>query len=225
MCFPNEIDDYEGIEGVMPSNDYVKEVLKMIISQPKPDSALSDFCVLALRDDEDAPPAPTDDAIADDVIIDIASLDILGYVVGESDSLGPPLSFDILSRFVSCSNDILAFSSMDLSIFEHFLPLLLMILMRVHLIHPQHRFMIFIMSLCNLILMKITGLTPIIAFVAPLFGPTRLGGPNRIRDALIPINCSTPFRSNPIGESEPDLGCSDTTKCNTHFFFFKSVAT
>ena len=66
--------------------------------------------MLALRDDEDAPPTPTVDVIMDDVIIDI---------VGESDSMCPPLSFDILSGFVSRSNDVLAFSSMDLSIFEY----------------------------------------------------------------------------------------------------------
>ena len=92
----------------------------MVISQPEPDSALSYFCVLALRDDEDASPTLDDDAITDDVIIDIASPDILGHVVGESDYMGPPLSFDILLRFVSHLDDVLAFSSMDLSIFEYF---------------------------------------------------------------------------------------------------------
>ena len=75
--------------------------------------------MLALRDDEDASPAPDDDAIMDDVIVDIASLDILGYVVGEYDSVGPLLSFDILSGFVFRLDDVLAFSSMDLSIFEY----------------------------------------------------------------------------------------------------------
>ena len=75
--------------------------------------------MLALRDDEDAPLTPAVDAIMDDVIVDIASLDILGHVVGESNSVGLPLSFDILSGFVSCSDDVLAFSSMDLSIFEY----------------------------------------------------------------------------------------------------------
>ena len=91
----------------------------MAISQPEPDSALSYFRVLALRDDEDAPPTPNDDAITDDVIVDIESPDILGHVVGESDSMDLPLSFDVLSGFVSRSDDVLAFSSMDLSIFEY----------------------------------------------------------------------------------------------------------
>ena len=29
-------------------------------------------------------------------------------------------------------------------------------------------------------------------YVAPLFGPTRLAGPNRIQNALIPLKCSDP---------------------------------
>ena len=119
MCFPDEIADYGGIDGVMSSDDYDEELLRMVISQPEPDSALSDFHVLALRDDEDASLAPDDGAITGDVIVDIASPDILGHVVGESDAVDPPLSFDVLSGFVSRSDDVLAFSSMDLSIFEY----------------------------------------------------------------------------------------------------------
>ena len=90
----------------------------MVISQPEPDSTLSYFRVLALRDDEDAPPASNDDAITDDVTVDIASPNILGHVVGESDSVGPPLSFDILLVFISHSDDVLAFFIYG---FEHFL--------------------------------------------------------------------------------------------------------
>ena len=75
--------------------------------------------MLALRDDEDAPLAPDDDAITGDVIVDIASPDILGHVVGESDVMDPPLFFYVLSGFVSRFNDVLVFSSIDLSIFEY----------------------------------------------------------------------------------------------------------
>ena len=116
MCFPDKIVDYEGIDGVMSSGDYVEELLQMVINQPKPDSAVSDFCVLALRYDEATPVA---DAIMDDVIVDITSLDILGHVMGESDYMGPPISFDILPGFVSRSDNVLDFSFMDLSIFEY----------------------------------------------------------------------------------------------------------
>ena len=75
--------------------------------------------MLALRDDEDTPPPSDDDAITNEGIVDIASPDILGHVVGEFRSVDTPLSFDVLSGFVSCSDDVLAFSSMDLSIFEY----------------------------------------------------------------------------------------------------------
>ena len=91
----------------------------MVISQPEPDSTRSYFHVLASRDDEDAPLAPDDDAITGDVIVDIASSDILGHVVKESAAVVPPLSFDVLSGFVSRSDDVLAFPFMDLSIFEY----------------------------------------------------------------------------------------------------------
>ena len=73
--------------------------------------------MLALRDDEDASLAPDDDAITGDVIVDIASPDILGHVVGESDVMDPPLFFYVLSGFVSRFDDVLVFSSIDLSIF------------------------------------------------------------------------------------------------------------
>ena len=119
MCFPNEIANYGGIDGVMLSDDYDEELLRMVISKPEPDSTLSYFRVLALREDEDAPLASDDDAITDDVIVDIASPDILEHVMGEFDAVDPPLSFDVLSGFVSRFDDVLAFSSMDLSIFEY----------------------------------------------------------------------------------------------------------
>ena len=93
MCFTDEIANYEGFFGVMLSSDYVEDLLQILINQPELDSALGDFCVLALRDDEDAPLAPVADVIMDDVIGDIASLDILGHVLGEFDTMGPPPFF------------------------------------------------------------------------------------------------------------------------------------
>ena len=79
MCFLDEIVDYGDIDGVMSSDDYDEELLRTVI-------------VLDLRDDEDAPLAPEDDAITGDVIVDIASPDILGHVVGESDAMDPLIS-------------------------------------------------------------------------------------------------------------------------------------
>ena len=45
----------------------------------------------------------------------VVSRDILGHVVGEFDSLDPPLSFDILLGILLRSDEALAFSFMDLS--------------------------------------------------------------------------------------------------------------
>ena len=43
--------------------------------------------------------------------------DTFGFIEGASDFVDPPLSFDILSGFISCSDDVYDSSSMDLSIF------------------------------------------------------------------------------------------------------------
>ena len=119
-----------------------------------------DFCVLALGDDEDAPLAPVAD-VTMDVITDIISPDILGHVVRESDSMDPPLSFDILSRFISRSDDVLAFSSMDLSVFEYSF---VSFIDDIDVCAPHcHIFMILMMSLCIMIWMKVINLTSIIS--------------------------------------------------------------
>ena len=122
-----------------------------------------------MRDDEDAPLAPEDDAITSDVIVDIVSPDILGHVVGEPDAVDPPLSFDVLSRFVSCSDDVLAFSSMDLSIFEYS-PVSFIDDIDACAPHsPTSQIHDIDVRLCNLILMIATGLTPIIALLMSEF--------------------------------------------------------
>ena len=45
----------------------------------------------------------------------------IGFVEGVSDFMNPPLSFDVLSRFVSRYDDVHDSSFMDLSIFEYLL--------------------------------------------------------------------------------------------------------
>ena len=46
--------------------------------------------------------------------------DTFGFIEGVFDFLDPPLSFDILSGFISCSDNVYDSLSMDLSIFEYF---------------------------------------------------------------------------------------------------------
>ena len=56
-----------------------------------------------------------------DVIVgDVEFEDTFGFIEGASDFLDPPLSFDILSGFISRSDNVYDSVSMDLSIFEYF---------------------------------------------------------------------------------------------------------
>ena len=43
--------------------------------------------------------------------------DTISPIEGASEFMDPPLSFDILSGFICCSDDVYESSSMDLSIF------------------------------------------------------------------------------------------------------------
>ena len=62
-------------------------------------------------------PAPE---FADDVIVVDELFDgPVGPVEGSSDFVDPPLSFDVLSGFVSLHDDVSDSSFMDLSIFEY----------------------------------------------------------------------------------------------------------
>ena len=61
---------------IAPPSPRRSSVLTMCFPDEIIDFALSDFCVLALSDDDDAPPAPAVDTIMDDVIVDITSPDI-----------------------------------------------------------------------------------------------------------------------------------------------------
>ena len=57
----------------------------------------------------------------DDIVVADLSEGTIGPVEIVSDFVDPSISFDVLSRFVSRSNDVHDFSFMDLSIFEYLL--------------------------------------------------------------------------------------------------------
>ena len=88
--------------------------------QPKTVSPLDLFRVLAIEIVKDvqlvpAPGLPTVIALDDDVFVGVASPTMV-----ESEHVDPPLSFDVFSRFVSRSNDVLTLSSyMDMSFFKY----------------------------------------------------------------------------------------------------------
>ena len=89
--------------------------------QPMTTFPLDLFKVLAIEIVEDVQFVPTPGLLTvvapdDDVLVGVSSL-----VVVESEHVDPPLSFDVLSGFISRFDDVLTLSSyMDMSLFQYF---------------------------------------------------------------------------------------------------------
>ena len=66
---------------------------------------------------EEIPTAPTSEPIEGVIVGDVLFDGPVGLVEGVSDFVDSPLSFDVLSGFVSRPDYVSDFSSMDLSIF------------------------------------------------------------------------------------------------------------
>ena len=133
LCFSDEIDEHgtfaeigDIVDEVVPRNEYVDEMLAMSLSQIEgmaPLELVSPFdlfgvSVLEIIEEIQFAPAPEiieDVMVADGLFDGPVSLD-----EGASDLVDPPLSFDVLSGFVSRHDYVSDFSSMDLSIFEYF---------------------------------------------------------------------------------------------------------
>ncbi|KAJ9694023.1 hypothetical protein PVL29_009818 [Vitis rotundifolia] len=132
LCFPDDVDEHgtfaqigDILDGVAPHDEYIDEMLTMSMSQldgtiqPELASPFDLFGVSAIEVVKEIQTTPAsefpDDVIAVDVLFD----DPIGLVEGASDFVDPPLSFDVLSGFVSRSDDVHDSSSMDLSIFEY----------------------------------------------------------------------------------------------------------
>ena len=106
LHFPEEIDEYETsieildmIDGVIMHDKYSDEMFMVDMSQIT-----------------DTPGLLTDVTHDDDVFEGVIS-----SVVVEFEHVDPSLSFDVLSGFVSHSDDVLALSSyMDITFFEYF---------------------------------------------------------------------------------------------------------
>ncbi|RVW88953.1 Retrovirus-related Pol polyprotein from transposon 17.6 [Vitis vinifera] len=129
LCFPEEItsdgvivDPTEVIDGVVPHDEYRDEMDMMTVSQIagivqlQPVSAFDMFGVSTIEVFEGTQTLPVPELPEDD-----SSLfeGIVSPVEGASDLVDPPLSFDVLSGFVSRSDDVSVASFMDLSIFEY----------------------------------------------------------------------------------------------------------
>ena len=77
-------------------------------------------CMFTIEQIEDVllvltPEVPVDVTTIEVVLEDVVSPDVI-----EFGTVDPPLSFDVLSGFVSRFDDVLTLSSMDLSFFEYF---------------------------------------------------------------------------------------------------------
>ncbi|WKA04944.1 hypothetical protein VitviT2T_022937 [Vitis vinifera] len=129
LCFLEEItgdgvmvDSTEMIDGVVSYDEYRDEMDMMTMSQItsivqlQPISAFDMFGVSTIEVFEETQTLPVPELPEDD-----SSLfeGIVSPVEGASDLVDPPLSFDVLSGFVSHSNDVSVASFMDLSIFEY----------------------------------------------------------------------------------------------------------
>ncbi|RVW61408.1 Retrovirus-related Pol polyprotein from transposon 17.6 [Vitis vinifera] len=135
LCFPEEImsdgvilDPTEVIDGVVPHDEYRDEMDMMTVSQIagivqlQPVSAFDMFGVSTIEVFEGTQTLPVPELPEDD-----SSLfeGIVSPVEGASDLVDPPLSFDVLSGFVSRSDDIfdiddeIAQPSSDRDSFDH----------------------------------------------------------------------------------------------------------
>ena len=130
LCFLDEIDDHgtfvkisDIMDGAGPHDEYIDEMLAMSLNpieekvHPGLTSPFDLFGVSFIEIVEEIQTAPaleiTKDAIA---VVDLIDGPV-GLVEGVSDFVDSPLSFDVLSGFVSRPDYVSDFSSMDLSIF------------------------------------------------------------------------------------------------------------
>ncbi|KAJ9693906.1 hypothetical protein PVL29_009734 [Vitis rotundifolia] len=129
LCFPEEIiddgvvvDPAEMIDGVVPRDEYRDEMDMMTasqitsIAQLQPVSPLDMFGVSTIEVVEETRTVPAPELLEDD---DSLFEGTISPVEGASDLVDPPLSFDVLSGFVSRSDDVSIASFMDLSTFEY----------------------------------------------------------------------------------------------------------
>ena len=111
------------VDGAAPHDEYIDEMLALSLSQieetiqPGLASSFDLFGVFVIELAEESLTVPALE-IAEDAMVFYDLIDsYVGIVEGASDSVDPPLSFDVLSGFVSHSDIVSDVSFMDLSIF------------------------------------------------------------------------------------------------------------
>ena len=132
LYFLDEIDEHGTfveteniVDGVVPHDEYIDEMLAMSMSQIKkmvhPELALPFdlFGVSTIDIAEEILTVLTPKSTEDVLVVDDLFEGTIGPIEGASDFVDPPLSFDVLSGFVSRSDDVHDSSFMDLSIYEY----------------------------------------------------------------------------------------------------------
>ena len=132
LYFSDEINEHETfsevrdiMDGTIPHDEYVDEMFAMSLSQideivqPWLASPFDLFRVFVIETAEEIPTAPAPEFVEDILDVDVLFNGPVGLVEGASDFVDTPLSFDVLSRFVSRSDDVHDSLFMDLSIYEY----------------------------------------------------------------------------------------------------------
>ena len=132
LCFPEETTDY-GVDvepigvtdGVVPHDEYRDEMDVISMSQiaemvqPKLASSFDMFEVSTIEVAEEIQKVLAPKLMEDVVVGDDMFEDTFSSIEGASDFVDSPLSFEILSGFISRSDDVYDSASMDLSIFRY----------------------------------------------------------------------------------------------------------
>ena len=117
------IEPTDMIDGVIPHGEYSDQMFVISMSkttgvvQLKFAFPLDLFGVLAIDMVEDVQLVITPKLVINVTFVDDVHEDIVSPVVVESNFVDPPLSFNVLLGFVSCSNDVPISSFMDWSVF------------------------------------------------------------------------------------------------------------
>ena len=132
LCFPDEIDEHgtfveigDIVDGVVPCDEYVDEILAMSLSQIEKvvqlelASLFDLFGVSVIKIAEEILAAPAPESVEDAIAVDDLFDSSVGLVEEVSDFVDSPFSFDVLSGFVSHHDDVFDYSFLDLSIFEY----------------------------------------------------------------------------------------------------------
>ena len=133
LYFPDEIDEHgtfaeirDIVDEGMPRDEYVNKMLAMSMCQiekivkPELASPFDLFGVSVIEIAKEIHTTPTlEFSNGDVIVIDDLFEGPVSLIEGPSDFVDPPLSFDVLLRFFSRSDDVYDSSFMDLSIFKY----------------------------------------------------------------------------------------------------------